>query len=221
MDRIRDAIPARSDRSECGGWVRGASAPHVRRMDESCIPCLVLTLIVCWDVLALRCCAQFGASPPHPFFPPFRHTYTALETELRNNAQNRVYKRLHFPKELERVVALEADLEFYFGEDWRTEDEVVAPPSACTQEYGDFDHHVLIMFWAIARGKNPPSLPNFETMSRASMTHPCTFGPHDRCRVLCYRQPHSETPPCVRGVYKHMAACFSAPPAPCGAHHLA
>ena len=105
-------------------------APRVRRMGWPA-----------WCTLSSYAgwCSRSDAVPDSGLYNS-RHTYTALEAELRNNARNRVYKKIHFPKELERVLALEADLEFYFGEDWRTEDEVLAPPSACTKEYGRLRH---------------------------------------------------------------------------------
>lgn len=47
------------------------------------------------------------------------------------------YGSLHFPAELERKDALEADLAYFFGDDWREDEAVAAGPSACTQEYVD------------------------------------------------------------------------------------
>jgi len=65
------------------------------------------------------------------------HTYSALEDELRKNADQPVYSSLHFPAELDRKDALEADLAYFFGEDWRDDADVKAGPSECTQEYVD------------------------------------------------------------------------------------
>ena len=60
--------------------------------------------------------------------------YSALEKQLRDNCDNPVYRRLHFPNELERVQALEEDLEYYYGPGWR---ESIGAPTPCTKEYVD------------------------------------------------------------------------------------
>jgi len=79
------------------------------------------------------------------------HTYTALEEELRRHKNHPTYSKLHFPRELERVAALEEDLAYYYGPSWRTLPEITAPPSPCTQDYidrikyvGDHDPDVLV-----------------------------------------------------------------------------
>jgi heme oxygenase len=59
------------------------------------------------------------------------HVYTALEDELRKNANNQIYKTLHFPEELERQQSLEEDLKYYFDDDSWKENE----PSECTKSY--------------------------------------------------------------------------------------
>jgi heme oxygenase len=63
------------------------------------------------------------------------HTYRALEAELRAHTAHSLCAPLHFPRELERTAALEADLAYFFGEEWRTHAAVVAPPSPATAEY--------------------------------------------------------------------------------------
>ncbi len=62
------------------------------------------------------------------------YVYSALEDQLRANADNEVYRSLHFPKELERVPSLEEDLAYYFGADWR---DTIPPMTPCTKEYVD------------------------------------------------------------------------------------
>ena len=62
------------------------------------------------------------------------YVYSALEEQLRANADNEVYRRLHFPDELERVASLEEDLAYYYGEKWRDE---IPPMTTCTKEYVD------------------------------------------------------------------------------------
>lgn len=44
--------------------------------------------------------------------------YVAIEEEMDKNANNKTISLIHFPKELNRKEALEADLEFFYGPDW-------------------------------------------------------------------------------------------------------
>ncbi|MBN3309491.1 HMOX oxygenase, partial [Amia calva] len=54
--------------------------------------------------------------------------YTALEEELDRNASHPSVAPVHFPAELSRVAALEADLQYHLGPGWR--ERVAKPPAA-------------------------------------------------------------------------------------------
>jgi len=62
----------------------------------------------------------------------FYFAYTAMEEELERHRQHPVVSKVYFP-ELHRKAALEADLDYYFGANWR---EQVAP-TAAGQAYVD------------------------------------------------------------------------------------
>ncbi|ASC70711.1 Heme oxygenase 1 [Halomicronema hongdechloris C2206] len=62
----------------------------------------------------------------------FYFAYTAMEEELERHREHPVVSKVYFP-ELHRKVALEADLAYYFGANWR---EQVAP-TAAGQAYVD------------------------------------------------------------------------------------
>jgi heme oxygenase len=47
--------------------------------------------------------------------------YQALEEETHRNCGHELFKSIHFPKELNRCGALELDLEFYFGSNYKVE----------------------------------------------------------------------------------------------------
>ncbi|KFO95404.1 Heme oxygenase 1, partial [Calypte anna] len=71
--------------------------------------------------------------------------YSALEEEIERNKDNPVYAPVYFPAELHRKAALEADLKYFYGSNWR---EVIPCPEA-TQKYVERLHYV---------GKNHPEL---------------------------------------------------------------
>ncbi len=60
----------------------------------------------------------------------FYFVYSAMEDEMERHKQHPVVSKIYFP-ELHRKAALEQDLAFYFGANWR--DQVT--PSPATQEY--------------------------------------------------------------------------------------
>ena len=60
----------------------------------------------------------------------FYFVYAAMEEEMENHKQHPVVSKIYFP-ELHRKAALEQDLHYYFGSNWR---EQVAP-SVATQQY--------------------------------------------------------------------------------------
>ena len=45
--------------------------------------------------------------------------YEAMEDEMEKNAGNEVLDTIHFPAELNRIEAIDEDLRFYYGDDWR------------------------------------------------------------------------------------------------------
>ncbi|KFU95742.1 Heme oxygenase 1, partial [Chaetura pelagica] len=71
--------------------------------------------------------------------------YSALEEEIERNKNNPVYAPVYFPAELHRKAALEEDLEYFYGSNWREE----IPCPEATQKYVERLHHV---------GKNQPEL---------------------------------------------------------------
>ncbi|KAM6285496.1 heme oxygenase 1 [Spheniscus humboldti] len=71
--------------------------------------------------------------------------YSALEEETERNKDNPVYAPVHFPAELHRKAALEKDLEYFYGSNWREE----IPCPEATQKYVERLHYV---------GKNHPEL---------------------------------------------------------------
>ncbi|KFQ37701.1 Heme oxygenase 1, partial [Mesitornis unicolor] len=71
--------------------------------------------------------------------------YSALEEEIERNKDNPVYAPVYFPAELHRKAALEEDLEYFYGSNWR---EKIPCPEA-TQKYVERLHYV---------GKNHPEL---------------------------------------------------------------
>ncbi|KFV86161.1 Heme oxygenase 1, partial [Struthio camelus australis] len=71
--------------------------------------------------------------------------YSALEEEIERNKDNPVYAPVYFPVELHRKAALEKDLEYFYGSNWREE----IPCPEATQKYVERLHYV---------GKNHPEL---------------------------------------------------------------
>ncbi|KFQ63823.1 Heme oxygenase 1, partial [Pelecanus crispus] len=71
--------------------------------------------------------------------------YSALEEEIERNKDNPVYAPVYFPAELHRKAALEEDLEYFYGSNWREE----IPCPEATQKYVERLHYV---------GKNHPEL---------------------------------------------------------------
>ncbi|NWX83744.1 HMOX1 oxygenase, partial [Nothoprocta ornata] len=71
--------------------------------------------------------------------------YSALEEEIEHNKNNPVYAPVYFPAELHRKAALEKDLEYFYGSNWREE----IPCPEATQKYVDRLHYV---------GKKQPEL---------------------------------------------------------------
>ncbi|NXG14333.1 HMOX1 oxygenase, partial [Grallaria varia] len=71
--------------------------------------------------------------------------YSALEEEIERNKNNPVYAPVYFPAELHRKAALEQDLEYFYGSNWREE----IPCPEATQKYAERLHYV---------GKNHPEL---------------------------------------------------------------
>ncbi|NWU15172.1 HMOX1 oxygenase, partial [Cephalopterus ornatus] len=71
--------------------------------------------------------------------------YSALEEEIERNKNNPVYAPVYFPAELHRKAALEKDLEYFYGSNWREE----IPCPEATRKYAERLHYV---------GKNHPEL---------------------------------------------------------------
>ncbi|XP_008936374.1 PREDICTED: heme oxygenase 1 [Merops nubicus] len=71
--------------------------------------------------------------------------YSALEEEIERNKENPVYAPVYFPAELHRRAALEQDLSYFYGSNWREE----IPCPEATQKYVERLHYV---------GKNHPEL---------------------------------------------------------------
>ncbi|NXG64084.1 HMOX1 oxygenase, partial [Hemiprocne comata] len=71
--------------------------------------------------------------------------YSALEEEIEHNKNNPVYAPVYFPVELHRKAALEKDLEYFYGRNWREE----IPCPEATRKYVERLHYV---------GKNHPEL---------------------------------------------------------------
>ncbi|XP_029897227.1 heme oxygenase 1 [Aquila chrysaetos chrysaetos] len=71
--------------------------------------------------------------------------YSALEEEIERNKDNPVFAPVYFPAELHRKAALEEDLEYFYGSNWRGE----IPCPEATQKYVERIHYV---------GKNQPEL---------------------------------------------------------------
>ncbi|XP_063784595.1 heme oxygenase 1 isoform X2 [Pseudophryne corroboree] len=64
--------------------------------------------------------------------------YEALEEEIEYNKENPVFSPVYFPLELHRKAALEQDLEYFYGPQWRG--KITCPKS--TKNYVDRLHHV-------------------------------------------------------------------------------
>ncbi|NXA40838.1 HMOX1 oxygenase, partial [Eudromia elegans] len=64
--------------------------------------------------------------------------YSALEEEIEHNKNNPVYAPVYFPAELHRKAALEKDLEYFYGSNWREE----IPCPEATQKYVERLHYV-------------------------------------------------------------------------------
>ncbi|XP_053550332.1 heme oxygenase 2 [Bombina bombina] len=65
-------------------------------------------------------------------------TYSALEEELDRNKDNPSIAPLYFPQELHRKEALERDLSYFYGDDWK--DSIQC--SEATQSYVERIHHL-------------------------------------------------------------------------------
>ena len=63
------------------------------------------------------------------------HVYRVMEKLLEEHASHALIRPIYFPKELNRTAALEADLEYWFGEGWRSSTRI--EPTPCTREYMD------------------------------------------------------------------------------------
>lgn len=66
------------------------------------------------------------------------YVYEALEEEIERNKESPVYSPLYFPLELHRKSALEEDLEYFFGPQWRK--KINIPQS--TKNYVERLHHI-------------------------------------------------------------------------------
>lgn len=83
--------------------------------------------------------AGFSHAPLPPPLPPrlqlllcsLYEIYLALEEEMDRNCDHPSVAPIYFPAELARLAAIEKDLEFFFGQDWR--EKVVVP--AATRRY--------------------------------------------------------------------------------------
>ncbi|KAM4722149.1 heme oxygenase 1 [Rhinophrynus dorsalis] len=64
--------------------------------------------------------------------------YEALEEEIERNKENPVFSPVYFPLELHRKKALEEDLEYFYGPQWRK--KIMCPSS--TKNYVSRLHHV-------------------------------------------------------------------------------
>ncbi|KFQ87409.1 Heme oxygenase 1, partial [Phoenicopterus ruber ruber] len=64
--------------------------------------------------------------------------YSALEEEIERNKDNPVYAPVYFPAELHRKAALEEDLEYFYGSNWKEE----IPCPEATQKYVERLHYV-------------------------------------------------------------------------------
>ncbi|NXA47717.1 HMOX1 oxygenase, partial [Nothocercus julius] len=64
--------------------------------------------------------------------------YSALEEEIEHNKNNPVYAPVYFPSELHRKAALEKDLEYFYGSNWKEE----IPCPEATQKYVERLHYV-------------------------------------------------------------------------------
>ncbi|NWU89956.1 HMOX1 oxygenase, partial [Upupa epops] len=71
--------------------------------------------------------------------------YSALEEEIERNKNNPVYAPVYFPAELHRKAALEDDLKYFYGSNWRQE----IPCPEATKKYVERLHYI---------GKNHPEL---------------------------------------------------------------
>ncbi|XP_077130265.1 heme oxygenase 2-like [Ranitomeya variabilis] len=66
------------------------------------------------------------------------YTYSALEEELDRNKENPAIAPLYFPQELQRAEALQKDVTYFYGEDWK--DTIQC--SEATQAYVDRIRHL-------------------------------------------------------------------------------
>lgn len=77
-----------------------------------------------------------GDNPPPPsclqlLLCSLYEIYLALEEEMDRNCDHPSVAPIYFPAELARLAAIEKDLEFFFGQDWR--EKIVVP--AATRRY--------------------------------------------------------------------------------------
>ncbi|KAF9414948.1 Heme oxygenase 2 [Podila epigama] len=77
---------------------------------------------------------ELSASTYGQFLIALYHIYTALEKALDANKDNDNISLIYFPVELSRKAALEEDLEFFNGPEWR---DMLSPVSPAQQAYVD------------------------------------------------------------------------------------
>ena len=63
------------------------------------------------------------------------HVYNAMELLLAKYSSHPLVRPIYFPSELNRTEALEEDMLYWFGENWRKSEQM--KPTPCTQEYLD------------------------------------------------------------------------------------
>jgi heme oxygenase len=63
------------------------------------------------------------------------HVYVVLERRLHEERNHPLVAPTHFPEELSRCRSLKLDMEYWFGNDWRSAPEMA--PTPCTREYLD------------------------------------------------------------------------------------
>lgn len=71
--------------------------------------------------------------------------YLALEEEMDRNCDHPSVAPIYFPAELARLAAIEKDLEFFFGQDWRK--KIVVP--AATKRYCHRIRQVLLIVYRV------------------------------------------------------------------------
>jgi heme oxygenase len=125
--------PLRQELCACPSPSRAPNSPAAS-VDAALTPPRALTPL--WIL-------QIQGNIPVPLYKRFvaglYHVYTALEARLEQEAlakprgEGGIVAPIFFPWELNRVAALEDDLEHWLGAEWRTAPEM--EPSPCTKEY--------------------------------------------------------------------------------------